>query len=718
MKEKDVPILKQYKEIKSNFNDSILLFRMGDFYETFYDDAKFIASILNITLTSREYGEEKIPLAGFPIKSADHYIRRLVSTGKKIAIADQLEEPSKNVKLVKRGVVEVITPGTIMRESLLSEKENNYFALVYAFDGKTVVSTLDISTGDLLVYDFKNGENIFDFLKNKDIKEIVSNEKFKIEEKEVKVIDKSFFDLDDCLQVLKTQFGIEKVERIKNLDEKLIRAAGALLLFIKEAYSTDLQQVKNFEYIDLSKRMILDSQTLRNLEIFTRSNGEYENSFLFAIDRTKTPMGGRTLREVLKSPYNDLNTINIIYDNIERMILKFDLVKSIGTLLSEVGDVERINARIASKRATPRDLVNLKKSLKGFIKITDIVKDLSIEIFEIEKNVVEKVIQLIDISIDENVILDGEKEKFFKKGFDQEYDRLKELSLEGSKAIFMMEDEEKKRTGINNLRIGYSTVMGYYIEITNSNLDKVPKDYIRKQTLKNAERFVNEKLKQYEIEILTAEERLNKLEKELYEKLIERLSLFYVELKKVSIYIGRIDLLYSYTVLSYENDYTRPLIGDFYELYIEDGRHPVIEMVNRNERFIPNSLYMDEKRSLILLTGPNMSGKSTYLRQNALIILMAHMGLFVPAKKAKIPLTDRIFTRIGASDDLSKGVSTFMAEMLECSNIIENMTEKSFIVLDEIGRGTSTFDGLSIAWAIIEYIHDLEKTPKTLFATH
>ncbi|MEO0233551.1 MAG: DNA mismatch repair protein MutS [candidate division WOR-3 bacterium] len=718
MKEKDVPILKQYKEIKSNFNDSILLFRMGDFYETFYDDAKFIASVLNITLTSREYGEEKIPLAGFPIKSADHYIRRLVSTGKKIAIADQLEEPSKNVKLVKRGVVEVITPGTIMRESLLSEKENNYFALVYAFDGKTVVSTLDISTGDLLVYDFKNGENIFDFLKNKDIKEIVSNEKFKIEEKEVKVIDKSFFDLDDCLQVLKTQFGIEKVERIKNLDEKLIRAAGALLLFIKEAYSTDLQQVKNFEYIDLSKRMILDSQTLRNLEIFTRSNGEYENSFLFAIDRTKTPMGGRTLREVLKSPYNDLNTINIIYDNIERMILKFDLVKSIGTLLSEVGDVERINARIASKRATPRDLVNLKKSLKGFIKITDIVKDLSIEIFEIEKNVVEKVIQLIDISIDENVILDGEKEKFFKKGFDQEYDRLKELSLEGSKAIFMMEDEEKKRTGINNLRIGYSTVMGYYIEITNSNLDKVPKDYIRKQTLKNAERFVNEKLKQYEIEILTAEERLNKLEKELYEKLIERLSLFYVELKKVSIYIGRIDLLYSYTVLSYENDYTRPLIGDFYELYIEDGRHPVIEMVNRNERFIPNSLYMDEKRSLILLTGPNMSGKSTYLRQNALIILMAHMGLFVPAKKAKIPLTDRIFTRIGASDDLSKGVSTFMAEMLECSNIIENMTEKSFIVLDEIGRGTSTFDGLSIAWAIIEYIHDLEKSPKTLFATH
>ncbi|MEO0289257.1 MAG: DNA mismatch repair protein MutS [candidate division WOR-3 bacterium] len=718
MKEKDVPILKQYKEIKSNFNDSILLFRMGDFYETFYDDAKFIASILNITLTSREYGEEKIPLAGFPIKSADHYIRRLVSTGKKIAIADQLEEPSKNVKLVKRGVVEVITPGTIMRESLLSEKENNYFALVYVFDGKTVVSTLDISTGDLFVYDFKNGENIVDFLKNKDIKEIVSNEKLRIEEKEVRVIDKNFFDLDDCLDVLKTQFGIEKVERIKNFNEKLIRAGGALLLFIKETYSTDLQQVKNLEYIDLSKRMVLDSQTLRNLEIFTRSNGEYENSFLFAIDRTKTPMGGRTLREILKSPYNDLNTINKIYNNIEKMVLKFDLVKSLGTLLSEVGDVERINARIASKRATPRDLINLKKSLKGFIRMIDIVKDLSIEIFEIEKNVVEKVIQLIDISIDENVVLDGEKEKFFKKGFDQEYDRLKELSLEGSKSIFMMEDEEKKRTGINNLRIGYSTVMGYYIEITNSNLDKVPKDYIRKQTLKNAERFINEKLKKYEIEILTAEERLNKLEKELYDKLIERLSSYYVELKKVSIYIGRIDLLYSYTVLSYENDYTRPQIGDFYELYIEDGRHPVIEMVNRNERFVPNSLYMDEKRSLILLTGPNMSGKSTYLRQNALIILMAHIGLFVPAKKAKIPLTDRIFTRIGASDDLSKGVSTFMAEMLECSNIIENMTEKSFIVLDEIGRGTSTFDGLSIAWAIIEYIHDLEKSPKTLFATH
>jgi len=718
MKDKDVPILKQYKEIKSNFQDSLLLFRMGDFYETFYEDAKFISSFLNITLTSREYGEDRVPLAGFPIKSADQYIRRLVESGKKIAIADQLEESNKNVKLVRRGVVEVLTPGTIMRESLLSEKENNFFALTYIVDGKNVVSTLDISTGDLFIYDFKDDQNIFDFLRRKDIKEIVSNIKIRIDEKEVKLIDEGFFNFEECFEILKEHFGMDRIERIKNIDEKLVIASGALLSFISESYSTSLEQVKNIEYVDLSKKMILDSQTIRNLEIFSRSNGEYENSFLHSIDRTKTPMGGRALREILKSPYYDKESITKSYDNIERMLLKYDILKSLKELLSNVGDIERINARIISKRATPRCLVNLKESLKNTIKISDIVDTLSIDLPKIDRGAVEKVIQIIDISIDENVVLDGEKEKFFKKGFDPEYDRLKELSLERSKSIYMMEDEEKKRTGINNLRIGYSTVMGYYIEITNSNLDRVPKDYIRKQTLKNAERFVNEKLKQYEIEILTAEERLNKLERELYDKLIERLSIYYIELKKVSTFIGKVDLLYSYTLLSYENDYVKPEIGDFYELYIEDGRHPVIEITNRNERFTPNSLYMDDKRSLILLTGPNMSGKSTYLRQNALIILMAHIGVFVPAKKAKIPLTDRIFTRIGASDDLSKGVSTFMAEMLECSNIIENMTEKSFIVLDEIGRGTSTFDGLSIAWAIIEYIHNLDRSPKTLFATH
>lgn len=718
MNQKEVPILKQYNEIKSKFQDSILLFRMGDFYETFFDDAKFISSVLNITLTSREYSEKEIPLAGFPIKSADQYILKLVSTGKKIAIADQLEESSKNIKLVKRGVVEVITPGTIMRESLLSEKENNFFAVFYRIEGKNIVGTVDLSTGDLYIYDFKKEETFYDFLMNRDIKEIVSNYKMNFEHKNFTVIDNSFFEFQSSFETLMQIFGSESVEKIKNVDPNYIRATGALLNYLRENYFTDLSQIKTFEMVEITRRMFVDNQTLKNLEIFSRTNGEFENSFLHSVDRTKTPMGGRVLRSLLKSPYNDIEEILKSYRNLERMILKMDKVKILGEYLSKIGDIERINARIVSKRATPRDLVNLKISLRYFKMIFEIVKDLEIEIFNLEISPIDRVIDLIELSIDENIVLDGEKEKFFKKGFDLEYDRLKELSLESSSAIYRMEEEERKRTGINNLRIGYSSVMGYFIEITNSNIDKIPPDYIRKQTLKNAERFINEKIKEYEMDIITAEERLNRLEKELYSKLLERLSSYYLELKKVSSFIGNVDLFYSFSTISFENDYVKPDIGNFYELYIEDGRHPVIEVVDRNNRFIPNSIYMDEKKSLILLTGPNMSGKSTYLRQNALIIFMAHMGLFVPAKKAKIPITDRIFTRIGTSDDLSKGVSTFMAEMLECANIIDNMTERSFIVLDEIGRGTSTFDGLAIAWAIIEFIHDREKSPKTLFATH
>jgi DNA mismatch repair protein MutS len=715
------PLLEQYLEIKKNYSDSILLFRMGDFYETFFEDAKLISEILNITLTSREYASKDVPLAGFPIKSADQYIIRLVKTNRKVAVCEQLEEPNSSIKLVRRGVVEVITPGTIMREALLSERENNYIAALKAGEERAALAVSDISTGEMYSVEFDDIYSARDYLIKLSPSEILTEGKNRdLQSQNARDIDKSYFEAGEANRALTEHFKVKTVDDIgMTKDMRLsIEAAGALIGYLRENQNKNLQQIKSIKVKSMKERMFVDYQTMRNLEIFERMNGEKGNSFISIIDRTKTPMGARYLRNLMRGPFNDIIEINENLSLVQKFYENIQTSKSLIRTLGEIGDIERINTRIAARRAVPRDLILLSEAVKRLSILRTHLSFMGIEHLIMEPKNLEPASVLIDSAHDKDKVLDNQKERFFRKGFDKAYDELLELSTNTSEMIYRMEEAEKKNTGISNLRIGYNSVMGYYIEITNSNKDKVPKEYIRKQTLKNAERYINDELKNYEHKILSAEERLNSMEKEMFSSIIERLFGYYSSVSELCGQIAYIDYLCLNAVNAFENDWVKPVIGEFDEIYIEDGRHPVVEFVDRVNSFTPNSLSMDRQTRVILLTGPNMSGKSTYLRQNALIIYMAHLGMFVPAKSARIPLTDRIFTRIGASDDISKGVSTLMAEMLESANIINNMTKKSFLVLDEIGRGTSTFDGLAIAWAILEYIHNSEISPKTLFATH
>jgi len=715
------PLLEQYNEIKKNYSDAILLFRMGDFYETFYDDAKLISEILNITLTSREYASKNVPLAGFPVKSADQYIIRLVKTNKKIAVCEQLEEPDLSMKLVKRGVVEVITPGTIMRESLLSEKENNYISALKINEEKAALAVSDISTGEMYSIEFNDIYTARDYLIKLSPSEILTDSKNKeILNQNIREIDKSYFDLNEAKETLYDHFNVKTLKEA-GLDEKNIlsvETAGALISFLKESQNKSLNQIKSIKNESLNEKMYIDYQTIRNLEIFERMNGEKENSFIQIIDKTGTPMGARFLKNLMRSPFNNINEINKHLDMVKKFIDNMQATKDLRKIFQEIGDIERINTRIAAKRAFPRDLILLSETIKRLSEIKTLLQYLGFADLLPEPEIFLPAMELINSTLDKEKVLENRKERYFRRGCNEVYDELIDLSSNTSEMIYRMEEKERKNTGISNLRIGYSSVMGYYIEVTNSNKEKVPKEYIRKQTLKNAERYINEELKNYEHKILSAEERLNVLEKEMFASLVDSIFKYFSQIRNLCGQIALIDNLCCNAVNAYENDWVKPTVGEFDEIYIEDGRHPVVECVDRTSAFTPNSLSMDKMRRVILLTGPNMSGKSTYLRQNALIIYMAHLGMFVPEKSAKIPLTDRIFTRVGASDDISRGVSTFMAEMFGSANIINNITKRSFIVLDEIGRGTSTFDGLALAWAILEYIHNSPISPKTLFATH
>ncbi|MDD3804077.1 MAG: DNA mismatch repair protein MutS [bacterium] len=720
MKE-STPLLDQYIDIKKNYSDSILLFRMGDFYETFYDDAKLVSQILSITLTSREYAGKEIPLAGFPVKAADQYISRLVKTNRKVAVCEQLEEPSSSIKLVRRGVVEVITPGTIMRESLLFEKENNYISALKRGESKASVAVADISTGEMYAVEFNDFESADDYLMKLSVSEVICDH---VSEKDSKTIqrriDPSYFDYEEAKNALKEHFGknLFSADFLRSAPAESVMAAGGLLAYLKESQNRNISQIREIKQRNLEDRMFVDYQTMRNLELFEKMNGEKSDSFIDAIDTTRTPMGARLLRSMMRSPYCSLPEINEVLNEVKIFVSAIEKTKKIREILSKSGDIERINSRIAAKKATPRDLVLMSSALKLIPSVSEILKEISLERKSFLQPALFEISDLVDLALDREKVLGGEKERFFKKGYEPSYDELLELSNNTSERIFSMEENERKKTGIPNLRIGYNSVMGYYIEVTNSFKDKVPKEYVRKQTLKNAERYINDELKEYEMKVLSAEEKLDAMERAMFASLVDRIFVFSASVAECSREIAHLDLECSYALNAHENDWVMPVMSESDEIYIEDGRHPVVEYVDRSTPFTPNSLSMDKSTRVILLTGPNMSGKSTYLRQNAIIIYMAHLGMYVPAKNARIPLTDRIFTRIGASDDISKGVSTFMAEMLESANIINNMTKRSFLVLDEIGRGTSTFDGLALAWAILEYIHDSPLSPKTLFATH
>jgi DNA mismatch repair protein MutS len=717
------PILKQYLKVKKKYQDSILLFHIGDFYETFYEDAKAASKTLDITLTSKPMGKDvRVPLAGIPIKAADSYIEKLVRSGKKVAICEQVEDAKASKGLVKREVVEVITSGTVMRPSLLKETDNNYLASVTKEGDTYGLAFSDISTGE-----FQAGEviNLIDELNRLGTKELIVPEGAEIilpDRITITKIEPYRFERDFALETIKDHFGILKTDAF-GIGEKspAICSAGALLSYITENQKTTLKHIKKISLFNPGDGMSLDSATIKNLELITRINGDPKGALLDTVNKTLTSMGSRLLKKWLLFPSTDKLEIEKRFDGIEELIFKRDVLRETREKLKEISDIERITGRISTVRATPRDLISLKVSLSLADELKKIISSMNSTIFEEQAEKIKdlkKIIDLIHNSIKEDPPAKISNAGIFKTGYNSELDEIRTIASEGKNWVLKYEKEQRKETGIDKLKVGYNSVFGYYIEITKSKLKGVPDNYIKKQTLTNSERFITEELKNFESKILTAEERQNEIERKLFEDLIEKLQNYIGEFEETASGISTMDIIANFTELALTRGYSRPKMSNIKGIKIKEGRHPVVEKILNKGEFIPNDVDLNDKKSVIILTGPNMAGKSTYLRQIALITILAQIGCYVPAKNAEIGIVDSIFTRIGASDDLARGVSTFLAEMNETANILNNVTDRSLVLLDEVGRGTSTYDGLSIAWAVIEYLNSIPEKPLVLFATH
>lgn len=717
------PILKQYLRIKKKYQDSVLLFHIGDFYETFYDDAKTASEALDITLTSKPMGKDvRVPLAGIPIKAADSYIEKLVRSGNKVAICEQIEDSKASKGLVKREVVEVITSGTVMRPSLLKETDNNYLAAVIKDENIYGFAFSDISTGE-----FKAGEinNLTDELSRISTKELIIPEGTEIEVPEtisITKVEPYKFERDFALETIKNHFGILKLDSF-GISEKspAVCSAGALLSYINENQKTTLKHIKKISHFNPKDGMSLDGATIKNLELITKINGNQKGALLDTVNKTLTSMGNRVLKKWLLFPSTDKLEIEKRYDGIEELIFKRDVLRKIREKLKEIYDIERINGRISTGRASPRDLISLKVSLSMANELKEIISPLSSPIFKDQSKRIKdlkNITKLIENSIIEDPPVKISETGIFKNGYNSELDEIRNIASEGKNWVLKYEKEQRKKTGIDKLKVGYNSVFGYYIEISKAKLKGIPGNYVKKQTLTNSERFITEELKDFESKILRAEERQNEIEKKLFEDLIEKLQKYINEFEETASGISVIDIIANFTEIALTRDYCRPKISNNKGIKISEGRHPVVEKILNEGEFIPNNVDLNQNESIIILTGPNMAGKSTYLRQIALITIMAQMGSYVPAKSAEIGIIDSIFTRIGASDDLARGVSTFLAEMNETANILNNVTNKSLVLLDEVGRGTSTYDGLSIAWAVIEYLNSIPEKPMVLFATH
>ena len=724
--ERLTPLLYQYKKIKEKYKDYILLFRMGDFYEMFYDDAVEGSKILNITLTSRNYGETRVPLAGIPVKSVDSYLKKLINSGRKIAICEQVEEAGKGKKLVKREVVEVITPGTITREDLLPDTEV-YIGAV--FPGKNRIygiSFCDVSTGEF--YTFESEISVVkEEIKKMNLKEMIFPEDYSVEELELEDTFKTplpfyYFQFSTAYSYLLSHFGVKNLEGF-GIEHKrnAIVSSGALLKYIGENQKNLVPQIRKISLHTPEHFMYMDSSSIRNLELIRRITGEEENSLFHIMNLTETPSGKRLLKKWLLRPLIEKDSIEKRLDGVEELIKRSQERKKLKELLKGMGDHERLITKIVSEKASPRDILRLRSIIERSVEIKKILGDFKSGIIkEIERNIIDKreLAERIKRTIRDDAPLQIGEGEIIKEGVSPELDEIKSIAKNAREYILKLEEEEKKKTGIPKLRIKFNSVFGYYIEITKSYIHMVPERYFRKQTLTNTERYYTKELKELEDRILGAEEKIKSMEKELFISFRRDMAQERDALYSISSSLSQIDVLLSFATLSHENDYTRPEIEEDSVIKIRDGRHPVVEKLI-DTLFIPNDTYLDKKtHKVLIITGPNMSGKSTYLRQVALITIMAQMGCFVPASYARIGIVDRIFTRIGASDDLSRGVSTFLAEMTETANILNNMTERSLLIMDEIGRGTSTYDGLSIAWAVLEYIYKHRTSPRTLFATH
>jgi DNA mismatch repair protein MutS len=726
------PLIEQYLSIKKEHKDSLLFFRLGDFYELFFEDAKIASSVLNIVLTSREAGEGKrVPMCGVPYHSANRYIAKLLEKGYKISICEQLEEP-KPGKIVKREVVRIITPGTILEDELLEEKNNNYLISLTSEKNKFGIGIVDISSGDFLTSEIEGLEKTLEEIRKFNASEILLPESFKNSEIEG-IIKKQTPATITFYEDYNFEFGYAYNTLISHFKTSSLRgygieemplsvsACGGLINYLKDTQKLECSNITSLSVYNLTEFMILDSNTMRNLEIISSlKDGKKRGTLLEILDFTKTSMGARLLKRFIEKPLLDVNKIKERQSAVEEFFNNSFLRETLRENLGKIQDIERILSKITYFKLTPRDLISLKNSLKILPEIKNLLENTESELLKkcfLELDTLPDIQKILEDSIREETPNTLKEGGIIKDGYSEEVDRLRNIVYSGKKWISELEQRERERTGIKSLKVGYTSVFGYYIEVTRPNLSLVPSDYIRKQTIASGERFITSDLKEKETQILQAEEELKDLEYQIFLEIREKIVNNSSRIQKTSKIISLLDVLLSFSECAVVNNYVKPEINNSERIKIREGRHPVMEKI-QSFNFIPNDTLLDtEENQLLIITGPNMAGKSTYLRQVALIVLMAQIGSFVPARECEIGVVDRIFTRIGAHDDISFGQSTFMVEMTETANILNNATKKSLIVLDEIGRGTSTYDGLSIAWAVAEYISK-KLSCRTLFATH
>ncbi len=727
---KETPLMKQYNEIKSKYPDACLLFRVGDFYETFGEDAIRASKILGIVLTKRGAGSEtETALAGFPHHSLNTYLPKLVKAGLRVAICDQLEDPKMTKTIVKRGVTELVTPGVAMNDEVLHSKSNNFLASVYFSKKQLGVAFLDVSTGEFLTSQ-GNQEYIDKLLQNFQPSEILIQKNNKSDFKSAFGEDFNVFYLEDW--VYKEDYAVETLTNhfktnslkgfgIEELPDGII-ASGAILYYLSETQHNKVQHITNIHRIAEDAYVWMDRFTIRNLELY-HSTSQNAVTLLDVIDKTISPMGSRLLKRWLALPLKDINKIRSRHEVVSYLKENTETLQKIQYQIKQISDLERLISKVATGKISPREVIYLKESLDAIIPIKNIAlesKQEAVRVIGDSLHACDLLREKIKTTLNQDAPVAIAKGNAIITGVHPELDELRSIAFSGKEYLEGIEQRESERTGISSLKISFNNVFGYYIEVRNTHKDKVPIEWIRKQTLVNAERYITEELKEYETKILGAEEKIHQIESQLFEQLVIWIGTYIKQVQLNANLIAQLDCLTSFTQLAIENNYVCPILDDTFELDITNGRHPVIEkQLPVGVPYVANDVLLDrESQQIIMITGPNMSGKSAILRQTALIVLLAQMGSFVPAEKVRMGIVDKIFTRVGASDNISMGESTFMVEMNETASILNNISERSLVLLDEIGRGTSTYDGISIAWAIAEFLHENPARPKTLFATH
>ena len=727
---KETPLMKQYNQIKAKHPQALLLFRVGDFYETFGEDAIIAAKILGIVLTNRNNGGSKLELAGFPHHSLDTYLPKLVRAGQRVAICDQLEDPKMTKKIVKRGVTELVTPGVSFNDQVLDTKKNNFLCSVHFGKNTMGISFLDVSTGEFLIAEgdadyilkliqgFEPTEIIYNKRDSKNYDEVFGNKYYSFR------LEDWVYTKDYAYESLNKQFGTKSLKGfgVENLHHGII-SAGAIIHYLSENQHDRLGHITGLSRIEEDQFVWLDRFTIRNLELVS-SPHENATTLIDVLDRTKTPMGGRMLKRWIVLPLKNLKPIEDRLEAVQSLISEENVEYELSERLKDIYDLERLISKVAVGKIAPKEVIQLKRTLHQLEPIKNLISEISCERLKRiadQINPCKELLNTILETLDEEPANQIGKGKVIADGFNEELDELRKIAFSGKEYLEDLKEREAERTDIPSLKVAFNNVFGYYIEVRNTHKDKVPEEWIRKQTLVNAERYITEELKEYESKILGAEEKILAIESKLYQDLVFTMADYILPIKTNANLIAQLDCLLSFANVARTNNYVKPSMNDGFKIDIKEGRHPVIEkQLPIGEEYVSNDVYLDnDKQQIMMITGPNMSGKSALLRQTALISIMAQMGSFVPALSATLGLVDKVFTRVGASDNISSGESTFMVEMNETSSILNNLSSRSLILLDEIGRGTSTYDGISIAWAIAEYIHEHPKVKgKTLFATH